>query len=229
MSSLKKILGLKKQSKKSKKLGIAPPPYEEDATMEFAPSAPLNESYFGMEDMDFHDKRQLRYEKFHFSIKLTVQSNRPFRSCEDAMIAVSNWDHMYIGLAGKRPFYKVLALLGSTLLKATPAVLADQGHPEYHAFCEGRAYLPHRLGPTPPMLNVPEHFRRPFHIGLYRGTVDLTLTLYDDESTESAPVIWDYINSSRVKNLRENALMFGLIVERKATGSWVLDSISHFK
>ncbi|ACB47436.1 matrix protein [Cocal virus] len=229
MSSLKKILGLKNKGKKSKKLGLAPPPYEEEVSMEFTPSAPFNESFFGVEGMDFHDKKQLRHEKFHFSVKLTVQSNRPFRTYDDVVAAVSNWDHMYIGMAGKRPFYKVLAFLASTHLRATPAVLADQGHPEYHAFCEGRAYLPHRLGATPPMLNVPEHFRRPFHIGLYRGTVDLTVTLFDDESVDSANMIWDHFNSSRSYNMKEKALLFGLILERKATGSWVLDSISNFK
>ncbi|AJR28462.1 matrix [Vesiculovirus morreton] len=229
MSSLKKILGIKGKNKKSKKLGLPPPPYEEDARMEFAPSAPIDRSFFGVEDMDIQDKKQLRYEKFYFSVKMTVRSNRPFRTYSDVASAVSNWDHMYIGMAGKRPFYKILAFLGSTLLKATPAVLADHGQPEYHAHCEGRAYLPHRLGPTPPMLNVPEHFRRPFNIGLFRGTIDLTMTLHDDESLEAAPMIWDHFNASRVTDFPEKALLFGLIVEKKATGAWILDSISNFK
>ncbi|AEI52257.1 matix [Maraba virus] len=229
MSSLKKILGIKGKGKKSKKLGMAPPPYEEETPMEYSPSAPYDKSLFGVEDMDFHDQRQLRYEKFHFSLKMTVRSNKPFRNYDDVAAAVSNWDHMYIGMAGKRPFYKILAFMGSTLLKATPAVLADQGQPEYHAHCEGRAYLPHRLGPTPPMLNVPEHFRRPFNIGLFRGTIDITLVLFDDESVDSAPVIWDHFNASRLSSFREKALLFGLILEKKATGNWVLDSISHFK
>nr|WEF36541.1 matrix protein [Vesicular stomatitis Indiana virus] len=229
MSSLKKILGLKGKSKKSKKLGIAPPPYEEDTSMEYAPSAPIDKSYFGVDEMDTHDPNQLRYEKFFFTVKLTVRSNRPFRTYSDVAAAVSHWDHMYIGMAGKRPFYKILAFLGSSNLKATPAVLADQGQPEYHAHCEGRAYLPHRMGKTPPMLNVPEHFRRPFNIGLYKGTIELTMTIYDDESLEAAPMIWDHFNSSKFSDFREKALMFGLIVEKKASGAWILDSVSHFK
>lgn len=229
MSSFKKILGLSSRGhKKSKKLGL-PPPYDESSPMEIQPSAPLSNDFFGVEDMDLYDKDSLRYEKFRFMLKMTVRSNKPFRSYDDVTAAVSQWDNSYIGMVGKRPFYKIIALIGSSHLQATPAVLADLNQPEYYATLTGRCFLPHRLGLIPPMFNVSETFRKPFNIGIYKGTLDFTFTVSDDESNEKVPHIWEYMNPKYQSQIQKEGLKFGLILSKKATGTWVLDQLSPFK
>ncbi|AJR28530.1 matrix [Carajas virus] len=223
MSSLKKILGLKgKKEEKSKKLGL-PPPYEMPANNEFEPNAPLDPDMFGAEHLEIESKSAMRYEKFKFSVKITLRTNRPLRTYDDVCQILSKWDAMYVGMMGKRPFYKVLVLIGSSHLQATPAILSDRGQPEYHMYLEDRGFIAHRLGLTPPMLSGPESFRRPFHVGLYRGTIDITVNLMDDESTESAPQVWDHFNTRYVNHFLEHAKRFGLVLSKKPGGGWILD------
>lgn len=142
---------------------------------------------------------------------LRVGTSQAFRSLEEAMAVCTLWERDYNGYAGKRPFYRAIALL--LIRKMAPENFnhTSVGYLEYVSECRGAGNFIHSMGELPILIDGSDLFYQAWNFRGRSGFIRLEITINNLDENPSYPPIFsplmfkneeEFVSSSKILGIK---------------------------